>query len=212
MLVKVYIKKISVEQKNKILLQISLFIGTIAFVGGWAIFLIWTGGRYLSAKDFGDLETVGIFWIFSFFWLALMGVVLLTNYVYTNRKRLHLKMLLAGIALLINIPSVIIILYWQDKIEKKAFVKLKNESGFDFTQIQLQGGSVIDLSGKLHNGSSIVFNYEPKYVTNGNESYPTPQSLNLLISAQDKLYTIKFPSMMMGDCKRIIIDDGFKLQ
>ena len=53
--------------KNKILLKISWYIGFIAFVGGWSIFLIWAGARYNFALDLENLEFIGVFWVIIFF-------------------------------------------------------------------------------------------------------------------------------------------------
>lgn len=200
------------ETKNKILLKISWYIGLIAFTGGWAIFLTWSGGRYLGAVDFDRLEAIGFYWMLGFFWLCLIALVLLLAYVLINRNKLHLKMVYTLLIILINIPSVMIILQQQGDIENKVFVKLTNLARPDHMELKLQGRFKSWDLGVLNQGSSIVFNYDPPYWNNDARLYQKPDTLHLILK-QDAIFdTIYFPALRMGDCKHLIIDKKLKIQ
>lgn len=198
--------------KNKILLKISWYIGLIAFIGGWTIFLTWSGGRYIGAWDFEDLEIIGFFWIVGFFWLSLIALILLLAYILFNRKNLHLKISYTGLLILINIPSVLIILHLQGDIENKVFVKLSNESGLDNIELKLHGNLKEWNLGDLDQGSSMVFNYDPPYWNNDARLYQKPDSLNLIIIHNVVIDTVGFPTLRMGDCRQLTLDKNLKIK
>ena len=200
------------EIKHKILLKISWYIGLIAFIGGWTIFLIWSGGRYIGAWDFEDLEIIGFFWMVGFFWLFLLALILLLAYILINRKNLHLKMLFTGLLILINIPSILIILPLQGDIENKVFVRLSNESGLDNIELKLHGALKEWNLGDLDQGSSMVFNYDPPYWNNDARLYQKPDTLNLIITHNDNIDTVSFPILRMGECKQLILDKNLKIK
>ncbi|MFZ4796282.1 MAG: hypothetical protein ACOYMA_02240 [Bacteroidia bacterium] len=199
------------EYKDKILLKISWYIGLIAFVGGWSIFIIWTIGRYAFALDLKKLEGIGFFWTVSFFWLSLIALSLLISYVISNRNNLHLKMLFTVIVILINIPSVLIILLLQGKIQNKVFVKLINQSSLEKIEFKLQGKLTTWNFGSIEKGSSKVFNYDPPYWNNDARLYQKPDTLNLIITHDGTKDTIGFPTLRMGDCKQMILDKNLKI-
>ena len=200
------------EIKNKILLKISWYIGLIAFIGGWTIFLTWSGGRYIGAWDFEDLEIIGFFWMVGFFWLSLIALILLLAYILINRKNLHLKMLFIGLLILIDIPSVLIILTLQGHIENKVFVKLSNESGLDNIELKLHGNLKEWNLGDLDQGSSMVSNYAPPYWNNDARLYQKPDTLNLIITHNANIDTVGFPTLRMGECKQLILDENLKIK
>ena len=200
------------EMKNKLLLKISWYIGLVAFVGGWTIFLIWTGGRYIGAWDLENLVILGFFWMGIFFWLSLIGLLILIAYVIINRRNLHLKMLLTGLMILINIPSVLIILPLQGDIESKVFVKLTNHTGIEIIEMQLHGNLKTWNIGSLDNGSSKVVNYDPPYWNNDARLYQKPDTLYMIIKHKDNIDTIGFPTLSMGECKQLVIDKNLKIK
>ncbi len=202
------------EIKNKILLKISWYIGLTAFIGGWTIYLTWSGGRYIGTWDFDGLEIIGYFWMVGFFWLSIIALILLFAYVVINRKNLHLKMLFTGLMILINIPSVLIILNLTllGDISNKVFVKLTNESGLDNIEIKLSGNLKTWDLGELNQGSSKVFNYDPPYWNNDAIFYKKPDTLNLIITHKKNIDTVGFPTLGMGVCKHLILDENFKIK
>jgi hypothetical protein len=200
--------QLKMEIKNKILLKISWYIGLIAFIGGWTIFLTWSGGRYLGARDFEALEIIGFFWMVGFFWLSLIALILLLAYILINRKNLHLKMLFTGLLILINIPSILFIIPLQGDIENKVFVKLTNQSGLENIELKLHGNLKTWNLGKMNQGSSKVFNYDPPYWNNDARLYQQPDTLNLIVFHNTNIDTIGFPTLRMGECKQLILDEN----
>lgn len=198
--------------KNKIFLSISWYIGLIAFLGGWTIFLVWAGGRYIGACDFRNFEIIGFFWMVAFFWLSLLALALLIVYVCMNRKYLHIKMLLTALIILINIPSVFIILSLQRDIENKVFIKLLNQTGIDNASFKLYGNLKTWNIGSITNGASKVFQYDPPYWNNDSRIYQKPDTLNLIIMHDGMNDTIGFPTVGMGECKQVLVDSNFKIQ
>jgi hypothetical protein len=174
--------------------------------------MTWSGGRYIGAWDFEDLEIIGFFWMVGFFWLSLIVLILLLAYILINRKNLHLKMLFTGLLILINIPSVLIILPLQGDIENKVFVKLSNESGLDDIELKLHGNLKEWNLGDLDQGSSMVFNYDPPYWNNDARLNQKPDSLNLIIIHNKDIDTVGFPTLRMGDCEQLILDKNLKIK
>jgi len=200
------------ETKNKILLKISWYIGLIAFIGGWTIFLTWSGGRYIGAWDYENLEKIGFLWMVGFFWLSLIALILLLIYTLINRKNLHLKMLFTGLIILVNIPSVLIILTLQGDIENKVFVKLMNQSGMDNIELKLHGNLNTWSLGDINQGSSKVFSYDPPYWNNDARLYQKPDTLNLIMTNDKNIDTVGFPTLSMGECKHLILDENMKIK
>lgn len=200
------------EIRNKILLTISWYIGLIAFIGGWTIFLVWAGSRYAGAWNFEKLEIVGFLWMAAFFWLSLVALALLIIYILLNRKRLHVKMFFAGILILINIPSVLIILPLQRKIENKVFVKLINHSFLENADFKLYGNLKNWEIGNIDNNTFKVFNYDPPYLNYDARLYQKPDTLNLIITHDGIKDTIGFPTLKMGSCRELIIHHNLKLE
>lgn len=198
--------------KNKILLKISWYIGFIAFVGGWSIFLIWAGARYNFALDLENLEFIGVFWVIIFFWLSLIALLLLLIYVLINRNKLHFNMLFAALIILINFPSVLIIIDWQGDIENKVFVKLENQSKEEYIEMTLYGTKKTWHIGTIDVGSSKVFNYEPLFIEKLSR-YQLPDTLILAVEHNGSKYKlIDFPPLAMGECKHLILDEHLLLK
>ncbi len=120
-------------------------------------------------------------------------------------------MLYTGILILINIPSVFLILDIQKDIENTVFVKLTNQSGLDFSDITLQGKFQNLRIGNINSGSSNVFNYDPPYMTNDARLYQKPDNLFLIVTHSGTLDTIRFPTLRMRDCKHLTIDKNLKI-
>jgi hypothetical protein len=196
---------------NNYFLIIPWFIGLTAFVGGWLIFITWTASRYFFAFDFDQLEVVGFIWILVFFWLCLSALGLLFLYILVNRKQLHKKMLYSALMILINIPSVLYILDAQSRISNLVFVKLHNESGKEFEQLILRGKNKSWKLEGLSQGSTMIFHYDPDFITADPRFYATPDTLKLILKHRGKYDTLDFPEVDLGSCESIILDKKLKL-
>ena len=140
------------------------------------------------------------------------NLLLLLIYVLINRKNLHLMMLYTGIIILINIPSVPIIILWHGNIENKVFVKLINQTKHKLTDITLYGNLKKWNIGELNNTSSKVINYDPPYRTNHARLYQKPDTLRLIFTHNEVVDTVGFPTISMGDCRQLIIDENLKIK
>ena len=199
------------KPKNPILLKISWYTGIIAFLGGWAIFIIWAASRYLGALDFKSLEFFGFSWMVSFFWLCLIALLLLFIYILINRRNLHIKMALTAFIILANIPSVLLILPLHGDIDNKVFVKFKNHSGKD-VNLKLNGDFKAWSLGSIKDGAYSVINYDPPYANFDGRHYQNPDTLNLIITHNSTVDTIGFPTLRMGTCKHLILDKNLTIK
>jgi len=155
------------------LLKISFLSGLIPLVGGVGIFLTWFFARYFYAIDLHNLERVGFSWMIICFFVALFGLFLLLVHVIIKRKNLNINMLYTLIMILINIPTVIGVVYLQEIADQNIYVKLTNNTNLDnvrFTFVSNQnkeGGQAFDSKKvlpikQLDNGESTVFCLSPK--------------------------------------------------
>lgn len=198
--------------KNPILLKISGYIGLIAFIGGWLIFLSWAAARYLAAKDIEELEFIGIIWMILFFWLSLLALILLLVYVAKNQQKHHWKMLFTALMILINIPSVALIVVLFSTIENKSFINLSNQSEIEIMEVELNGNNNSWNIGKIRKGTSIIFNFEPFTFENNAQSYQLPDNFYLVIKHSGTQDTIQLPSFYGGDCKDVTIGQNLKIK
>ena len=121
-------------------------------------------------------------------------------------------MIFVGLMILINIPSVLIILPLQGDIENKVFVKLTNESGLDNIELKLHGNIKTWDLGDINQGSSKVIHYDPPYWNADARLYQKPDTLSLIIKHNTNFDTIGFPTLRMGDCKHLILDEKLKIK
>lgn len=195
------------KRKKKYLLKISLLSGLIPLLGGCLIFLIWLSGRHFNATDLPELAIAGFFWIIICFFIAIFGLLILGIYTFINRKNLHVGMLITLLVILLNIPSVFLILPVYGKQEKLVFIKLYNETGLDNIEFTLIGKIETLKIGTLNNTDSKIFHYKPTYSFMGERIYQEPDSLRLVLSNNQVHDTIAFPAFRMGACKHLIVDE-----
>lgn len=207
------IKLIALKDKYRILFKISFLSGAIPFLGGWIIFLLWLAGRYLLAADFENLVILGFFWIMICFFVGCAGLLVLASYVIINRHQLHVRMLLALIVILINIPSVLLIIPWQGTVERKVFIRLSNETERNFSHLTLIGDTFDPVNiGALNKNESKIFNYEPTYIAYGERMYQAPDSLRMVISVNQIQDTSNFPTFNRGKCEHLVIDENLSIK
>jgi hypothetical protein len=135
-------------------------------------------------------------------------LLLLAIYVVINRKNLHLKMLFTALMILINIPSVWIILPLQKDIEDKAFLKITNHTGLDNIEVSIENNSKIVGREILDDGDSEVFNYETPYLIYESDRYNENDTSSLIIRRDQIIDTIKFKALRKDECRRFIINKG----
>lgn len=198
-------------KKQNTLFNIILLIGVVPFIVGWLIFLVWLAARHMSATDFQDLEVTGIVWVMISFWISIVGLVAYFVYVLINAGNFRLWMLLPLFAILINIPAVFIIGRWQALEDRRVFVKLVNESGDDNMQLTLIGNFEPVEIGSLNRNDSKVFHYEPTYSVMSGRIYQKPDTLRVIISSKNPQDTIGFPTLSMGACRHLILNQNLDI-
>jgi len=197
--------------KSEILLKISFLSGAIPFVGGWGIFLTWMLGRYLNASDFHDLEMLGFIWMFICFFVAIGGLFLLLIYVLINRKNLTRKVLIVLAVILVNIPSVYIVLEWQEHVDDYQFIKITNHSGVDDLIIEIMNDNKLLELTTLDDSDSEVLNYSHYDDLAGHEHYRYDTYKKVVITGSGISKEIPFSELDYGACKQLIIDKDFNL-
>jgi hypothetical protein len=121
-------------------------------------------------------------------------------------------MLLTAVMILINIPSVVVIITLFSEIESKAFVKFSNESEIELMQIQIIGnGNSWDL-GKIRKGSSEIVNFDPDSAIDNSMSYEIYDKFHLIINHRGKNDTLDLPPIYSGDCKEFIIGSNLEIK
>ncbi len=199
------------ERKHKFLLTTSSIIASVAFFGGWIIFLVWVLARYVSALDLESLEPFAFLFLMSFIWLSAIALVLLTIYAIINRKDLHFKVFYTALLFFLCIPSAFVLIPLQEKIEKKVFIKLVNASGQDL-ELELYNEFKTFKIGSVKKGSTMIFNYDPMYSTEEKRSYQTPDSLSLIITQKGSTDTVGFPTFGNGECRELKINEKVEVK
>ncbi|MCT4582875.1 MAG: hypothetical protein N4A35_15795 [Flavobacteriales bacterium] len=197
--------------KAKILLKISFLTGAIPFLGGWGIFFTWLIGRYSNASDFYRLEMVGFMWMIICFYVAIGGLILLLLYVILNRRNLHKSMLITLLVILINIPSVAIVLDWQKSVAGMFFLKIRNETGIQDLHCSVLMNNELIVTQTIDNHDAEVLYLKHYYDFITFEPYQNNQGLTLTFNAEGKEKTIPFSSLPYGNCKQIVIHRDFTI-
>lgn len=188
------------KTKANILLKLSFLSGAIPFIGGWGIFITWLLGRYLNASDFQSLEMLGFMWMIICFFVAIGGLLILLLYVLINRNNLHKSMLITLLVILINIPSVAIVLEWQKSVARLDFIKIYNNSGIENMRYAIISNNKIKTTAIIDNQKKKVISFKHNY---------TMFYLALFFDKEVKL--IDYSSLPYGSCKYLEIDKDLNI-
>lgn len=198
---------------STILYVLSRKSGKILLIGGWLIFILWVAGRYLLVCDLEILFFIGFLWAYFGFFIGVLAIILLLIYTVLNINKLHFSIISTLLIILMNIPSVILILKLQGKIEKKAFVLFQNNTKIDGLKVDF----VRELSkkniGELDVNESTIFVFEPKYHIDDARRYQDQENLKIEIAFENGLNGfIEFPELERGSCYKIILTEKFELK
>lgn len=100
----------------------------------------------------------------------------------------------------------------QAELGERAYVKIYNGTKQDKVEFALKSSDLeIDL-GQLSDNESLVESYIPKYIDQrGSSSYPTIDTVMLVVKAKFTIYYLKLPRIDKGECVELYIDKEFKL-
>lgn len=212
---KILLQQIKIWLSNydsTILFNISRTIGETLLIGGWLIFILWVVGRYLVAYDLEILAFLGLLWVIIGIWVGAIGLILLIIYMLLNIKELHLSILSALFIILLNIPSVFLILKLQGKINKKTFVLFENNSKIDNLKIDFIRESSKIYIGELDTHESNIFNYEPKHRIEDSRLYQEQEILFIEIKSERGNELIEFPELANGTCYKINLNEKLEIE
>ncbi len=199
------------KAKAKFLLVISFLTGIVPFIGGWGIFLTWLIGRYSNASDFQSLEMLGFMWMIFCVYVAIGGLILLLLYVVLNRRNLHKNMLITLLVILINIPSVAIVLDWQKSAAGMFFIKISNETGIPDLSCAVLSNNELIVAKRIDNHDSKVIYFKHYYDFITFEPYVNNEGLTLVLNYNGKEKNIPFSNLPYGNCKQIVIHEDFTI-
>jgi hypothetical protein len=186
--------------------------GKTLLIGGWTIFSIWLVGRYLFVYDLEFLAFIGFLWVYFGFFVGVVAIILLIIYKILNFNSLHFSIGSTLLIILLNIPSVILILKLQNNIQKKSFVLFHNNTKIDELKFNFVRGDSKKYIGELDIGESVMFNYEPKYHIEDARFYQDQEDLRLeIVYETGKIKIMKFPELVSGSCYNIVLTEKFEI-
>jgi hypothetical protein len=197
---------------STILFNISRKTGKTLLYGGWLIFILWFSGRYLIAYDLEIFVFIGFLWVYFGFWAGILCLILLFIYSIININKLHLSIISTFIIVLLNIPSLLLILKLERKIEKKVFVKFENKSEIDNLQLNFIREKTKKNLGELDVNESTIFAFEPKYKIEDARIYQENEDIFIEVIYMNKRNMIEFPELPIGTCYKICLNEKFELE
>ena len=198
--------------KNRILFKIGFFSGLVPLVVGLFIFFIWWIARAFYAIDLDRFEVYGFFWILLSIPIATIGLILHLIFIFKNYPRFLKYPFLGILLILVNIPITFILLDKQTDIGNRAYIKIYNKTNIDNIDLILKTSTFEKKIGNISNCEQIVDFYYPKILDDrGDSSYPTFDTVTLIV--KDKLIThnLTLPRIKFGQCLKLYIDKEFKL-
>lgn len=199
------------SMNKKWLFWFSLATGFITLGVGSGIFMLWWVARAWFAIDFSKLEGYGFLWIFIAIPLALTGLITSSFVISANSGKQSKISAIPLLLILLNIPTVFVVINLQANISERVYFKVFNESGQEFKNVRLTSNSFNLNLGTLDNQCSIVDFYLPTYIGADYESVPAIEEVTLELSTGTDEHLLQMPYSMKGWCQRIVVTDSLTL-
>jgi hypothetical protein len=199
--------------KSKNYIKFGFLSGLIPLIIGWLIFLLWLLARELYATDLDKLVLYGIIWLYISFPVAIIGLITTIIFLKDNYPKYKGISIGTIILILVNIPSVILIIITQLVIDSRAYIKITNQSEQELQNISLiRSDFKINLS-KLNDSENTIVKYYPKYIYPPGETeyFSGVEVVSIVIQRGVFNDTIKLPDIYEGNCKHYIINKEYKL-
>ncbi len=198
--------------KNKILYKIGIFCGLVPLTGGLFIFFTWWAARAFFAIDLDNFEVCGFVWTAFSIPIAIIGLLLLTFFLFKNHPNFLRQSLLGLFLVLVNIPTAYWVLAKQADLAKRAYIKIYNETKQDNVEISLKGSDFEKKLGTFSDSQTLVDYYFPKYIDErDNDSYPIIDTVTLIVKEKFKTHYLTLPRIDKGQCAKLYIDKEFRL-
>ena len=198
--------------KGTKLIRIAYLLGLIPLIGGLLIFFTWWIGKALFLVTLHRLEGYGFIWILISIPLGLGGLITAMVYLVQGFRENLVKGVGGLFSVLINIPALMWIVEKQADIEKRAYVRIYNQTGNNFTALTIENSSSQGEYRSLDKENSKTTYFYPMYLNGDFDSVPLIDTVRLEITTADEVRTIVVPEIYKGECVSIIVHKEFDIE
>ncbi|TXI71247.1 MAG: hypothetical protein E6Q41_00470 [Cyclobacteriaceae bacterium] len=190
----------------------AFLLGLIPSVVGLLIFFSWWAGKAWFLTNFPKLETIGLLWIPVATVIALIAIVYAGVYLLRAEKNILsvIKTLSAIAFIFLNIPVLLWVLDMQEHIDHRAYIRICNQTGLDFSDLSVENYLYTAQPGSLKNGKCETTYFYPNY--NEAESGANPETVILTIFMSGHKTKIIMPRIYKGECREVIVNQDFKAE
>ena len=194
------------------MIRIAYLLGLIPLIGGLLIFFTWWIGKALFLVTLHRLEGYGFIWILISILLGLGGLITAMVYLVQGFRENLVKGVGGLFSVLINIPALMWIVEKQADIEKRAYVRIYNQTENNFTALTIENSSSQGEYRSLDKENSKTTYFYPMYLNGDFDSVPLIDTVRLEITTADEVRTIVVPEIYKGECVSIIVHKEFDIE
>ena len=198
--------------KGTKLIRIAYLLGLIPLIGGLLIFFAWWIGKAVFLVTLHRLEGYGFIWILISIPLGLGGLITAMVYLVQGFRENLVKGVGGLFSVLINIPALMWIVEKQADIEKRAYVRIYNQTENNFTALTIENSSSQGEYRSLDKEDSKTTYFYPMYLNGDFDSAPLIDTVRLEITTADEVRTIVVPEIYKGECVSIIVHKEFDIE
>ena len=198
--------------KGTKLIRIAYLLGLIPLIGGLLIFFAWWIGKAVFLVTLHRLEGYGFIWILISIPLGLGGLITAMVYLVQGFRENLVKGVGGLFSVLINIPALMWIVEKQADIEKRAYVRIYNQTENNFTALTIENSSSQGEYRSLDKENSKTTYFYPMYLNGDFDSAPLIDTVRLEITTADEVRTIVVPEIYKGECVSIIVHKEFDIE
>ena len=194
------------------MIRIAYLLGLIPLIGGLLIFFTWWMGKAVFLVTLHRLEGYGFIWILISILLGLGGLITAMVYLVQGFRENLVKGVGGLFSVLINIPALMWIVEKQADIEKRAYVRIYNQTENNFTALTIENSSSQGEYRSLDKENSKTTYFYPMYLNGDFDSVPLIDTVRLEITTADEVRTIVVPEIYKGECVSIIVHKEFDIE
>jgi hypothetical protein len=192
------------------LIKATYLLGLIPLAVGLTIFISWWVGKAWFVTTLHGLEGFGLAWILISIPLGVAGLVTGLIYLFRNFKTNFKNGLFALSCVLINIPTVEWVVNMQDKIDQRAYVRIYNNTSFDFASATIQNSRYTENYNSINASDYKTGYFYPNY--DWLDSTPVFEKVILKIETKGKTKEYNLPDTYRGECLKVYINAGLKIE
>jgi hypothetical protein len=199
--------------KYRILVVVAYVCGLVPMLGGIGIFGKWWWARFQYADNLEQLKATGMHWFVGSTIAAVLGLMLSATYIYLNRKLTPKPGYSSIYFILLNIPILLVVLYLQNGISKKAYVRFENKCNQKGISILILNANTKEKEGDILDGQFVVVSCDPPDVVSRNQYYMPTNKVVYVVRDSKVLGTFAFKQVMTGGvCETITLDSDLKFR